>query len=67
VLVAWGYETGRRVLLDVVLGQRERHEDWLEMGRDLVRRGLRAPMLVVTDAAPRSGSLSRAIRRRPSG
>ena len=53
VLVAWGYdETGQRVLVDVVLGQRERHEDWLEMGRDLVRRGLRAPMLVVTDGAP---------------
>jgi len=53
VLVAWGYdETGQRVLLDVVLGQRERFEDWLEMGRGLVRRGLRAPMLVVTDGAP---------------
>ena len=53
VLVAWGYdETGRRVLLEVVLGQRERFEDWLEMGRGLVRRGLRAPMLVVTDGAP---------------
>jgi transposase-like protein len=39
VLVAWGYdETGQRVLLDVVLGQRERFEDWLEMGRGLVRR-----------------------------
>src|SRR5262252_1198295 len=53
VLVAWGYdETGRRELLDVVLGQRERFEDWLEMGRGLVRRGLRGPMLVVTDGAP---------------
>ena len=53
VLVAWGYdETGRRVLLDVALGQRERFEDWLEMGRGLVRRGLRTPMLVVTDGAP---------------
>jgi transposase-like protein len=53
VLVAWGYdETGQRVLLDVVPGQRERFEDWLEMGRDLVRRGLRAPMPVVTDGAP---------------
>ena len=53
VLVAWGYdETGQRVLLDVVLGQRERFEDWLEMGRGLLRRGLRAPMLVITDGAP---------------
>jgi putative transposase len=40
------------VLLDVTLGQRERFEDWLEMGRGLIRRGLRAPMLVVTDGAP---------------
>ena len=53
VLVAWGYdETGQRVLLDVTLGQRERFEDWLDMGRGLVRRGLRSPMLIVTDGAP---------------
>ena len=41
-----------RINLDVVLGQRERVEDRLDMGRGLVRRGLRAPMLVVTDGAP---------------
>jgi putative transposase len=53
VLVAWGYNLeGQRVLLDVSLGQRERLEDWLEMGRGLVRRGLRTPWLVVTDGAP---------------
>ncbi len=53
VLVAWGYtESGERVLLDVCLGQRERQEDWLEMGRGLVRRGLRAPRLSVIDGAP---------------
>lgn len=53
VLVAWGYDRGgRRVLIDVCLGQRERHEDWLEMGRGLVRRGLREPSLVVSDGAP---------------
>ena len=53
VLVAWGYDlNGKRVLLAVVLGQRERHEDWLELGRDLVRRGLPSPWLVVTDGAP---------------
>ena len=40
------------MLLDVVLGQWERYEGWLEMGRDLVRRGLRSPMLVVTDGTP---------------
>lgn len=53
VLVAWGYgEDGERVLLDVCLGQRERYEDWLEMGRGLIRRGLRAPWLAVADGAP---------------
>jgi putative transposase len=53
VLVAWGYTTqGRRVLVSVRLGQRESHEDWLDLGRDLARRGLRAPWLVVSDGAP---------------
>ena len=53
VLVVWGYTTaGKRVLLAVRLGQRESHEDWLDLGRDLVRRGLRTPWLVVSDGAP---------------
>jgi transposase-like protein len=53
VLVAWGYTTeGKRVLVAVRLGQRESHEDWLDLGRDLTRRGLRAPRLVVSDGAP---------------
>jgi putative transposase len=53
VLVAWGYDrSGTRVLIDVCLGQRERYEDWLEMGRGLARRGLTAPDLVVADGAP---------------
>ncbi|MGH2796989.1 MAG: transposase [Thermoleophilaceae bacterium] len=53
VLVAWGYDVrGERVLLAVRLGQREREGDWLDLGRDLVRRGLRAPLLSVGDGAP---------------
>ena len=53
VLVVWGYTTeGKRVLLAVRLGQRESHEDWLDLGRDLTRRGLRSPWLVVSDGAP---------------
>src|SRR5262249_35635268 len=43
---------GKRVLVAVRLGQRERHEDWLDLRRDLTRRGLRAPWLVVSDGAP---------------
>jgi transposase-like protein len=53
VLVAWGYTTaGARVLLAVRLGQRESHTDWLDLGRNLARRGLRAPWLAVSDGAP---------------
>jgi len=50
VLVAWGFtDTGERVLLSVMLGIRESQEDWLELGRDLIARGLGAPMLIVAD------------------
>jgi transposase-like protein len=52
VLVAWGFtEAGERVLLSVMLGMRESYEDWLELGRDLIARGLGAPLLVVADGA----------------
>jgi putative transposase len=53
VLVAWGFtQEGERVLVSVMLGMRESHEDWLELGRDLIARGLGAPMLIVADGAP---------------
>jgi putative transposase len=53
VLVAWGFtEDGERVLLAVMLGMRESHEDWLALARDLISRGLGAPMLIVADGAP---------------
>jgi putative transposase len=53
VLVAWGFtEQGERVLLAVMLGMRESHEDSLALGRDLIARGLGAPLLIVADGAP---------------
>jgi transposase-like protein len=53
VLVAWGFtDAGERVLLAVMLGMRESHEDWLALARDLIARGLGAPMLIVADGAP---------------
>jgi transposase-like protein len=53
VLVAWGFtEDGERILLQVTLGMRESFEDWQELGRDLIARGLGAPMLIVADGAP---------------
>ncbi len=53
VLVAWGVTLeGRKVLLGLQLGSRESYEDWLDFGRDLTRRGMRPPALVVADGAP---------------
>jgi putative transposase len=53
VLVAWGLTAdGERVLLAVTLGMRESSEDWQALGRDLIARGLGAPMLIVADGAP---------------
>jgi transposase-like protein len=53
VLVARGFtEDGERVLLAVMLGMRESYEDWQALGRDLIARGLGAPMLIVADGAP---------------
>jgi hypothetical protein len=53
VLVAWGFtEAGERVLLAVTLGMRESYEDWQALGRELIARGLGAPMLIVADGAP---------------
>jgi putative transposase len=53
VICAWGIDRdGKRVLIDVCLGQRESEQDWLELGRGLARRGLHAPLMVVSDGAP---------------
>jgi putative transposase len=61
VLVAWGFtEDGERVLLEVMLGMRESFEDWQALGRDLIARGMGAPMLIVADGAP---GLNKAIEQ----
>jgi transposase-like protein len=61
VLVAWGFtEDGERVLLVVSLGMRESFDDWQALGRDLIARGLGAPMLIVADGAP---GLTKAIEQ----
>jgi len=43
---------GRKRLLDVVLGNRESRDAWLESLRGLVSRGLGAPLLMTSDGAP---------------
>lgn len=53
VLVAWGIcSDGRKVLLHLALGNKESHENWLDFLRDMVRRGLRAPVQTTTDGSP---------------
>ena len=61
VQVAWGFtEDGDRVLLAVSLGMRESFEDWQALGRDLISRGLGAPMLIVAGGA---AGLTKAIEQ----
>lgn len=52
VLCAWGILTdGRKVLLHMALGNKESEEHWLGMVRNMVERGLPAPLTVTTDGA----------------
>ena len=53
VLVAWGLTLeGQKVLLGLQLGSRESYDSWLDFGRDLQARGMRAPALIIADGAP---------------
>jgi len=53
ILVVWGIlASGTKVLLTMQLGNKESFEDWQEVFRDLVKRGLPEPILGTTDGAP---------------
>lgn len=53
VLAAYGILAGgKRVLLHLALGNREDYQSWLDFLRNMIGRGLRAPLLVVSDGAP---------------
>jgi putative transposase len=53
VLCLWAIcGDGRKRLLEVVVGNRESREAWLESLRGLVSRGLRSPVLMTSDGAP---------------
>ncbi len=53
ILVAWGITgQGVRVLLHLTLGNKESYENWLEMLRDMVKRGLNIPLVLTSDGAP---------------
>jgi len=62
VLCAWGFtEEGERVLVSVMLGMRESHEDWLELGRDLIARGLPGADAGRLRRRPRADQRGRAV------
>lgn len=60
VLCAYGIlESGKKVLLHLALGSRESYEAWLAFLHHLVARGLREPLLVVSD---KHKALRRAVK-----
>ena len=53
ILVATGYRVdGTRVLLHIGVGNRESYENWKGFLQEMVARGLREPLLIVTDGNP---------------
>jgi len=53
ILVVWGIlATGEKILLSMRLGNKESYDDWLEVYRDLRKRGLCDPVLGTSDGAP---------------
>jgi transposase-like protein len=53
ILVVWGIlSSGTKVLLAMLLGNKESYDDWLYVFRDLHKRGLSDPVLGTSDGAP---------------
>ena len=53
ILCCWGItSTGDKVLLHVGLGNKESYDSWRDFFRHMQGRGLRVPLLVVSDGAP---------------
>ena len=53
VLAAWGITSqGSPVLVGLAPGAHEGHDPWADFLDELVDRGLRSPLLVITDGAP---------------
>lgn len=62
LLCAWGITTtGQKVLVGLAFGAAESEEAWRDFLRDLKARGLRAPLLWVSDGAPGLIAAARAV------
>ncbi len=53
ILCAWAIlSDGRKILLHLALGNKESYDCWKEFFRNMISRGLRMPLLVISDGAP---------------
>lgn len=53
ILCAWAIlANGRKVLLHLALGNKESYDCWKTFFRNMISRGVRAPLLVTSDGAP---------------
>ena len=53
ILCGWAIVSdGRKVLLHLALGNKESYDCWKEFFRNMISRGLRMPLLVISDGAP---------------
>lgn len=53
ILCAWAIlSNGHKIMLNLSLGNKESYQCWREFFRDMIRRGLRYPLLVISDGAP---------------
>lgn len=53
ILCAWGIvSSGEKVMLHLSLGNKESYDTWQEFFREMLSRGLRVPMLIISDGGP---------------
>jgi len=53
ILCAWGIlSNGHKVLLHMALGNKESYDSWLDFFRNMIKRGLRMPLLIISDGSP---------------
>ena len=53
ILCAWGIlSDGRKMLFHIALGNKECYDSWNDFFRNMISRGLRMPLLVISDGAP---------------
>jgi putative transposase len=53
ILCAWGIlSSGHKIMLHLELGNKESYDSWNQFFRGMTQRGLRQPLLVISDGAP---------------